>query len=86
MSNSCYFLHAFREDNAYQAFMKFNARWYGGKQLSAQFVNVASWKRAICGNFSFLIQRMLHVLFVSVYKQNCLDLCQRDIFDRLLYM
>ncbi|KAL4219953.1 U2 small nuclear ribonucleoprotein auxiliary factor 35 kDa subunit-related protein 2 [Mactra antiquata] len=40
-----------REDHAFEALTKFNARWYGGKQLSAQFVEIPSWRRAICGLF-----------------------------------
>jgi hypothetical protein len=39
----------FREDHALEALTKFNARWYGGKQISAQFVEIPSWRRAICG-------------------------------------
>jgi len=37
------------EADAQTAMMKFNARWYGGKQLSAEFVSIDKWKNAICG-------------------------------------
>jgi len=42
------------ESEAFEAFTKFNARWYGGKQMTAQFINIPSWKRAICGNYKLL--------------------------------
>ena len=29
--------------------MKFNGRFYAGKQISCQFCNVTNWKVAICG-------------------------------------
>ena len=31
---------------------KFNARWYGGKQLSCEFVTIPSWRAGICGKLS----------------------------------
>lgn len=40
-----------RVEHALEAYAKFNARWYGGKQISAQFVDIPSWRRAICGLF-----------------------------------
>ncbi|KAK7448157.1 hypothetical protein BaRGS_00040134 [Batillaria attramentaria] len=40
-----------RETDAQQAFAKFNARWYAGRQLSCEFVNISKWKSAICGLF-----------------------------------
>ncbi|XP_071084346.1 U2 small nuclear ribonucleoprotein auxiliary factor 35 kDa subunit-related protein 2-like [Haliotis cracherodii] len=38
-----------REDDAQKAFVKFNGRWYGGRQISCIFINIAKWKSAICG-------------------------------------
>ncbi|KAH9509438.1 putative U2 small nuclear ribonucleoprotein auxiliary factor 35 kDa subunit- protein 1 [Bulinus truncatus] len=38
-----------RESAAQKAYEKFNARWYGGRQLTCIFVVVESWKSAICG-------------------------------------
>ncbi|CAH0726613.1 unnamed protein product, partial [Brenthis ino] len=35
--------------NAVSAYRALHARWYGGKQLSLQFCQLASWKNAICG-------------------------------------
>ncbi|KAK7090739.1 U2 small nuclear ribonucleoprotein auxiliary factor 35 kDa subunit-related protein 2-like [Littorina saxatilis] len=40
-----------RESDAYDAFVKFNARWYAGRQLSCELVDIAKWKSAICGLF-----------------------------------
>ncbi|XP_013200470.1 U2 small nuclear ribonucleoprotein auxiliary factor 35 kDa subunit-related protein 1 isoform X2 [Amyelois transitella] len=34
---------------AVAAYQALHTRWYGGKQLSLQFCNVISWKKAICG-------------------------------------
>lgn len=41
----------FSEDEALKAYMKFNGRWYAGKQLSCQLCVVEKWKSAICGEF-----------------------------------
>ncbi|XP_059172709.1 U2 small nuclear ribonucleoprotein auxiliary factor 35 kDa subunit-related protein 2-like isoform X1 [Physella acuta] len=38
-----------RQSSAQEAYGKFNARWYGGRQLTCIFVNIESWKAAICG-------------------------------------
>uniref|UniRef100_A0A0B6ZKG1 C3H1-type domain-containing protein n=1 Tax=Arion vulgaris TaxID=1028688 RepID=A0A0B6ZKG1_9EUPU len=38
-----------RETAAQKAYEMFNARWYGGRQLTCVFVNIESWKSAICG-------------------------------------
>uniref|UniRef100_A0A2C9JJH9 Uncharacterized protein n=1 Tax=Biomphalaria glabrata TaxID=6526 RepID=A0A2C9JJH9_BIOGL len=38
-----------RESAAQKAFEKFNARWYASRQLTCIFVNIESWKSAICG-------------------------------------
>lgn len=35
--------------HAVQAFKKFHGRFYGGKQINVEFVNIDSWKAAICG-------------------------------------
>ncbi|XP_077568850.1 uncharacterized protein zrsr2 isoform X2 [Stigmatopora nigra] len=34
-----------------EAFMKFNGRWYAGKQLHCEICPVTRWKNAICGLF-----------------------------------
>ncbi|XP_053600138.1 U2 small nuclear ribonucleoprotein auxiliary factor 35 kDa subunit-related protein 2 [Plodia interpunctella] len=34
---------------AVAAYQALHTRWYGGRQLSLQFCNVISWKKAICG-------------------------------------
>ncbi|KAL5005207.1 hypothetical protein ScPMuIL_018663 [Solemya velum] len=38
-------------EDAQKAYTNFNGRWYGGKQLSCQFVEIPKWKMAICGLF-----------------------------------
>eukprot|EP00795_Rhopilema_esculentum_P016677 gene16677-8119_t len=40
------------ENDALNAYAKFNGRWYAGKQLSLQFSPVNKWKSAICGTFA----------------------------------
>ncbi|XP_052219256.1 U2 small nuclear ribonucleoprotein auxiliary factor 35 kDa subunit-related protein 1-like isoform X2 [Dreissena polymorpha] len=40
-----------RTEDALQTLSQFNARWYEGKQLSGQLVEIKSWRRAICGLF-----------------------------------
>ena len=39
------------ENEAARAFKNLNGRWYGGEQISARFVDVQRWSRAICGSF-----------------------------------
>ncbi|KAK2853815.1 hypothetical protein Q5P01_006476 [Channa striata] len=39
------------EDQCKEAFIKFNGRWYGGKQLQCEICPVTRWKNAICGLF-----------------------------------
>ncbi|XP_021347037.1 U2 small nuclear ribonucleoprotein auxiliary factor 35 kDa subunit-related protein 2-like isoform X2 [Mizuhopecten yessoensis] len=40
-----------REDDAASAFAQFNGRFYGGKQLSCEYVTIPTWKSAVCGLF-----------------------------------
>ncbi|KAL3846914.1 hypothetical protein ACJMK2_017862 [Sinanodonta woodiana] len=40
------------EREAQEAFAQFNGRYYGGKILSCQFVDIAEWRKAICGLFA----------------------------------
>lgn len=40
------------EDEAMKAYTKFNGRWYGGKQLSCQVVEIKRWVAAICGLYN----------------------------------
>lgn len=35
--------------NALKAYRLFHGRWYGGKQITSEFVSIPSWKSAICG-------------------------------------
>lgn len=35
--------------SALKSYQALNGRWYAGKQLSVEFCNIPSWKRAICG-------------------------------------
>lgn len=39
------------ENSAQEALMNLNGRFYGGKQVSCQFVEIKKWKSAICGLF-----------------------------------
>ncbi|XP_056134969.1 U2 small nuclear ribonucleoprotein auxiliary factor 35 kDa subunit-related protein 2 [Lampris incognitus] len=39
------------EDQCREAFLKFNGRWYAGRQLHCQLCPVTRWKNAICGLF-----------------------------------
>lgn len=39
----------YSENSAQEAFMNLNGRFYGGKQISCQFVEIKKWKSAICG-------------------------------------
>lgn len=41
----------YSENSAQEAFMNLNGRFYGGKQISCQFVEIKKWKSAICGQF-----------------------------------
>ena len=37
---------------AIRAYLTFQGRWYDGRQLACYFVDIPSWKAAICGKFS----------------------------------
>lgn len=37
------------EDECQEAFVKFNGRWYAGRQLHCEMCPVTRWKNAICG-------------------------------------
>ncbi|XP_062268085.1 U2 small nuclear ribonucleoprotein auxiliary factor 35 kDa subunit-related protein 2 isoform X2 [Platichthys flesus] len=39
------------EEQCTEAFMKFNGRWYAGRQLHCELCPVTRWKNAICGLF-----------------------------------
>lgn len=39
------------EEDCSKAFLKFNGRWYAGRQLQCEFSPVTRWKTAICGLF-----------------------------------
>ncbi|XP_060924058.1 U2 small nuclear ribonucleoprotein auxiliary factor 35 kDa subunit-related protein 2 isoform X2 [Limanda limanda] len=39
------------EEQCTEAFIKFNGRWYGGRQLHCELCPVTRWKNAICGLF-----------------------------------
>uniref|UniRef100_A0A3Q2QCA2 Zinc finger CCCH-type, RNA binding motif and serine/arginine rich 2 n=1 Tax=Fundulus heteroclitus TaxID=8078 RepID=A0A3Q2QCA2_FUNHE len=40
-----------KEEMCREAFMKFNGRWYAGRQLQCEICPVTRWKNAICGLF-----------------------------------
>ncbi|KAK3754192.1 hypothetical protein RRG08_028157 [Elysia crispata] len=57
------------EASAHKAFEKFNARWYGGRQLTCIFVNIESWKAAICGlAFRKRCPKGKHCNFLHVFR------------------
>ncbi|CAF0864041.1 unnamed protein product [Didymodactylos carnosus] len=37
------------DDEAVRAFQRMNGRFYGGKMLQCEFVNITNWKNSICG-------------------------------------
>ena len=46
MLESCLII---REEDAGKAFMLFNGRWYGGRQLQCEYTVINRWKNALCG-------------------------------------
>ncbi|CAN9507180.1 unnamed protein product [Ophioblennius macclurei] len=40
-----------KEEHCREAFIKFNGRWYAGRQLHCEICPVTRWKNAICGLF-----------------------------------
>lgn len=42
-----------REEQCKDAFIKFNGRWYAGRQLHCEISPVTRWKNAICGELLF---------------------------------
>ncbi|GFO11513.1 U2 small nuclear ribonucleoprotein auxiliary factor 35 kda subunit-related protein 1-like [Plakobranchus ocellatus] len=57
------------ERSAQKAYEKFNARWYGGRQLTCIFVNIESWKAAICGlAFRKRCPKGKHCNFLHVFR------------------
>lgn len=52
--------------SALKGYKGLNGRWYGGKQLSVEFCNIESWKKAICGKYfynPFKLQFLLEYTF-----------------------
>lgn len=43
------FYYIFREEQCKEALIKFNGRWYAGRQLQCELCPVTRWKNAICG-------------------------------------
>lgn len=41
----------FRDYQAMQAYKGLNSRYYAGRMVQLQFVNIPSWSAAICGTF-----------------------------------
>ena len=55
----------FREEQCTEAFIKFNGRWYAGRQLHCELCPVTRWKNAICGE-SFIHKDMRFILKYSL--------------------
>lgn len=43
------YVEYYTERDAARAWRKLKGRWYAGKQLNCEFVNLISWRNAICG-------------------------------------
>ncbi|XP_071559837.1 uncharacterized protein [Temnothorax nylanderi] len=43
------YVEYYTEREAARAWRNLNGRWYGGKQLNCEFVNMISWRNAVCG-------------------------------------
>lgn len=43
-----------REEQCKEALIKFNGRWYAGRQLHCEMCPVTRWKNAICGQLLLL--------------------------------
>ena len=64
-----YFHFICSENEAYQAMVKFNSRWYAGKQITCQFVKIDRWKNAICGEWEIKARLLcLCVYYSDVYN------------------
>lgn len=50
-THSSSFCRSSREEQCKEAFIKFNGRWYAGRQLHCELSPVTRWKNAICGEF-----------------------------------
>ena len=42
-------LRSTRDDEAMRAFLKFNSRYYAGRMIQCEFVDIRNWSEAICG-------------------------------------
>ncbi|MBN3279591.1 U2AFM protein, partial [Polyodon spathula] len=57
------------DDECREAFMRFNGRYYAGRQLQCEFCPVTRWKTAICGLFDRQkCPRGKHCNFLHVYR------------------
>lgn len=52
---------------ALKCFRGLNGRWYGGKQISVQFVNIPNWNSAICGKTKSNLKLCNRIMLIFVY-------------------
>ncbi|XP_060070643.1 U2 small nuclear ribonucleoprotein auxiliary factor 35 kDa subunit-related protein 2-like [Ylistrum balloti] len=72
-----------REDDAASAIVQFNGRYYGGKQLSCEYVTITSWKSAVCGLFgSGRCPKGRNCNFLHVFKNPGNEFWEADRYDR----
>uniref|UniRef100_A0A8C6PVR6 C3H1-type domain-containing protein n=1 Tax=Nothobranchius furzeri TaxID=105023 RepID=A0A8C6PVR6_NOTFU len=58
-----------REEQSKEAFVKFNGRWYAGRQLQCEVCPVTRWKSAICGELRKKCPKGKHCNFLHVDLQ-----------------
>ncbi|KAJ8256156.1 hypothetical protein COCON_G00200200 [Conger conger] len=67
------------EDQCREAFVKFNGRYYAGKQLQCEFSPVTRWKTAICGLFDRnKCPKGKHCNFLHVYRNPTREFWEAD--------
>lgn len=70
-----------REEQCKEAFIKFNGRWYAGRQLHCEISPVTRWKNAICGELLFNADDMQFHLKTFPQCLACLFIFS-GLFDR----
>ncbi|KAJ8253157.1 hypothetical protein GJAV_G00209750, partial [Gymnothorax javanicus] len=68
-----------REEQCMEAFVKFNGRWYAGRQLQCEFSPVTRWKTAICGLFDRnKCPKGKHCNFLHVFRNPTREFWEAD--------
>ncbi|KAL2087758.1 hypothetical protein ACEWY4_016586 [Coilia grayii] len=67
------------EEDCGKAFVKFNGRWYAGRQLQCEFCPVTRWKTAICGLFDRQkCPKGKHCNFLHVFRNPTREFLRAD--------